>query len=487
MDIATDPLLRLWPWALGLILGFPLTMVALGELGTLAARAGWPISATIRGVRRLVVPALALTLFVRFVLELPPDHTVTRVTATIFWIAVLLEALTFINEVVFLTAAEGSWQSRVPTLFRDIIRFVLVGIGAALIYSEVWGEEIGAAWAALGLGSVVIGLALQEPVGNIVSGLILLAERPLAQGDWIIAEGVTGQVVAINWRSVHLWTPSLELKIIPNSSLYRGSFSNLSRPDLTRAETLVMRFSAKVPPNRVKNALLDCLQSIALILKDPPPEVIVGSHSYHTIIYNITFYVARQEDVDAARDIFLSHAWYVARRERLNRQDDRQAGTLPERAIDLLQQFPQFRLSEQLRQEFAPQVEVRCYGAGERIISEGGALAGFYVVISGAAVLSTGDGLGTRHELARVGPGEYFGETILAGHPNTFTATALADTDIIILDPELVHRLLDASPRLARDIGAVLDVRRTALQGIRRLSKERVGSQPTEARLAQTR
>ncbi|MFN9912835.1 MAG: mechanosensitive ion channel family protein, partial [Pirellulaceae bacterium] len=130
------------------------------------------------------------------------------------------------NDLVFATGDGESWRARVPKLFRDLSRAVLVAIGAMFIYSRVWGYELSNALTALGVGSVVIGLALQEPLGNIVSGLMLLFERPLNVGDWVVADGKTGKVIEINWRSVHIETATRELEIVPNVSLYKASFSN---------------------------------------------------------------------------------------------------------------------------------------------------------------------------------------------------------------------------------------------------------------------
>ncbi len=477
MDITSDSFSRIFPWAISLSAGFPLALVVLGELGLYADRAGWPAASTIRGVRLLVAPALVLMLFVRFILERPSDDAVTQISKTIFWIAVLYQSLAFINQVVFVSAKPGSRQSRVPSLFRDIARFILVGIGAALIYSDVWGKEIGAAWTALGLGSVVIGLALQEPLGNTVSGLILLAERPLALGDWLsTTDGITGKVVEINWRAVHIETLSHELKIIPNSSLYRGSFSNLSRPNLIRSETVELSFSCDIPPTRVKKTLLDLLQSIPVILQKPAPEVALEKYGGAAIIYRVRFSVARQEDIPYARDDFLTHVWYVSRRERFNAPDQHEPQISPLSPVDLLQTIPRFKVSDSLKQELAPKTVFLLYGKGERIVSDGGPLNGLYVLLVGNAVLSIHDAAGIEHEIGRVGPGEFFGESsIIAGQPSEFAVTAADDVELLSIHTDALHRLLDSVPRLAREIGYILDIRRKAVQGIRSLHRNTDG------------
>ena len=70
---------------------------------------------------------------------------------------------------------------------------LLVRRRSAVVYSCVWGREIENALAALGVTSIVIGLALQEPLGNLFSGLVLLMERPFEVGETIEIGGAAGR------------------------------------------------------------------------------------------------------------------------------------------------------------------------------------------------------------------------------------------------------------------------------------------------------
>ena len=468
-SLSANPLL---PWAIGLAVGFPLVMVALGEIASSAKRRGWPAAKVLAGVRLLVIPALALIVFLRHVIDLPADHTGLQLVKTVFWIAVLYQSLAYLNQVVFGSAPEGSWQSRVPSLVRDLARFTLVAIGAGMIYSEVWGKEIGAAWAALGLGSVVIGLALQEPLGNTVSGLILLAERPLAIGDFITAEGTTGRVLEINWRSVHILTADLELKIIPSSVLYRSSFTNLSRPTKERAGSIDIRFSSGLPPHHVKQAMLKMMQSIPGILETPAPTVDIFEYAGDAVVYRLGFTVARPEGWASARDTVLTRAWYVARRAGLDipgqplRTEDQ---VIP---LELLKDFPLFSVGDPLAADIAPALRFLPFGAGERLVAEKGPLLGLYLVVQGEAELTARDRNGDVHQLGRVGRGDFFGENaMVAGQPSDVTVTALEDTDVLIIEPAVLQKLLEQSPRLVHAVGHALESRRTALQSVRSLKR----------------
>ena len=65
-----------------------------------------------------------------------------------------------------------------------------------MVYSFVWGREIEGALAALGVTSIVVGLALQEPLGNLFSGLMLLMERPFEVGETIEVGSVSGNLAS---------------------------------------------------------------------------------------------------------------------------------------------------------------------------------------------------------------------------------------------------------------------------------------------------
>jgi small-conductance mechanosensitive channel len=102
--------------------------------------------------------------------KIQSEDTSVRVLATVFGFLVLALVLSGLNASVFHGAPQGSWRDRIPGIFVDVARFLLIGVGLALILCYVWGVRIGGLFTALGMTSVVIGLMLQNSVGQIVSG-----------------------------------------------------------------------------------------------------------------------------------------------------------------------------------------------------------------------------------------------------------------------------------------------------------------------------
>jgi small-conductance mechanosensitive channel len=461
-------LTNVWP-AIWITLSFPTLMLVLNEVIASAERRQLRCARTFRALRSFVIPTSALLLFIRFVLELPQTNTTSRIVESLFWVFLLYAALGIVNDLVFGEASKDSWRARVPKLFSDLLRVILVAIGAMVVYSNVWGREVQGALTALGVGSVVIGLALQEPLGNIVSGLMLLFERPLKVGDWVSAEGVTGKVIEINWRSVHILTSTRELRIVPNVRLYKGAFSNLSRPTNVRTEALQIGFSYDDPPNRVKEVLVALLIETPGILRDPAPAVRTIEYADFSVIYRVSFSVAAQEDLAAARDQFMTRLWYVVRRAGLTIpfpitmefSPGENPGAPKPDPKEHLRAYPRF--APALRGSAAREPQVIEFAAGETIHSAMHPFAGFALILSGEAKLKAAAMDGSLVDVGTLGAGECFGDQLTAGpKTDSISITASSDTRVMVFDSKAIGDLLNQSPALAAEIGDAIESRRQA-------------------------
>jgi small-conductance mechanosensitive channel len=467
VDYAIFPREMLY-WLAAVAIGFPVVMVVLGELILRLRRAGRPIATTLGYVRALVMPLVALYILLNHVLELPIDHKADDIVLTLLWIAVIYTALSFVDDVVFADAREGSWQSKVPRLFIELTRVVLILLGGAFVLSAVWKQPLGQFVAALGVGSLVLGLALQEPLGNIFAGVVLMFERPLNVGDWINVDGVTGRVVEINWRAVHLETATRERLIVPNSKLSKGNFSNFSRPSRLHTETVTLAFPSDVPPNKVKRILVETALATPGILDDPAPRASTSEYQDGKIAYKVSFTVAEFSALGPARDDFLSRLWYATRRRGLKLPSSN--GSTPGRdPAELFAEFPSFHVNEpDALAELAPRISVEQFGQGEVVVAAGQRRPGLHLILAGTVSLAIRDRDGQPREVARAGRGEFFGESsVLSGEPSEVTVTALDDLEVFVLDSETLQSVLDRTPRLAREIGSVMDVRRKAAQAAR--------------------
>ncbi|MGK7943676.1 MAG: mechanosensitive ion channel protein, partial [Microcystaceae cyanobacterium] len=161
-----------------LTFGFPLLMLGLGELIFILERRNSRFTQLIRILRNIVIPCWGVYFLLSVVIALPSNNLWTKLSETFFLISLIYWGISLVNQYIFITAKEGTWQANIPKLLLDLIRTFVVLAGSAVVLSRVWGADLGGLITAFGVGSLVIGLALQDSLGNVFSGVTLLFERP---------------------------------------------------------------------------------------------------------------------------------------------------------------------------------------------------------------------------------------------------------------------------------------------------------------------
>ena len=166
------------------------------------------------------------------------------------------------------TEIEASLQNSIATIFG--YAGVIIAIALTLARLGVNLENIALVAGALSIG---IGFGLQSVVSNFVSGLILLTERPIRTGDWILAKGEEGYVRKISVRSTEIKTSEGASVILPNSDLITGVVKNWTHAEKLRQLAVAVRASYEADPEEVRDILLAAAADHPQITKTPPPAV----------------------------------------------------------------------------------------------------------------------------------------------------------------------------------------------------------------------
>jgi small-conductance mechanosensitive channel len=165
-------------------------------------------------------------------------------------------------------------KPREAHLIQDMA-IAVIYLGAALsIIRFVFGMPLGTLVTTSGVLAIIIGLALQNTLGDVFSGIALTLGRAYMLGDWIrLSDGTEGRVTEANWRSTNLLTGANNIVVLPNSILARQGVTNLSRPDETHLVTLSVRIAATERPRVVEDVLRSVLETSTRIVRMPPPVV----------------------------------------------------------------------------------------------------------------------------------------------------------------------------------------------------------------------
>lgn len=464
-------------WGAILIIVFPLSTLVLGEIIYRAKSRNKLLVATLRIVRNLIFPSLALFFLLNKILGLSPDTTPLRLVQTALWLFTIHGSLIVVNGLLFNQAKSGSWQANVPRLFRDLSRVFLILCGIALVLSIVWGADLGGVIAALGVGSIVIGLALQDTLGNLFSGIALLFERPFTEGDWIEVNSITGKVIEINWRSVHLLTRELEMLVIPNAVLASATIRNYRRPQKLHIETVDLGFSYDDPPNKVKQVMKETALGTKGVMDKPEPVVQTISYDDSSIGYRVKLYMSDYDKVPQIRDEFVTRVWYAADRYGLNipfpirtlyhnPPTKINSTNVINGYVENLKSFPSFAtVKDQILVELAQDASIKFFGEGEKVIAQEDQIKGLSIIIKGKASVTLHLENSLRdEEVVCLYRGDFFGESALSGkNISPVTVTAISDLELLILPIKDTQIALERSTRLRQEIGAVIETRRKAI------------------------
>lgn len=198
------------------------------------------------------------------------------------------------------TSLEPAMRSSVST----ILGYAGLVLVVALALSELGLSLERIAWVASAL-SVGIGFGLQSVVQNFVSGLILLAERPVKVGDWVALGDTEGDIRRIHVRATEIRMADYSTLIVPNSELITKSVRNVTRAGAEGRVRFTLPVALDSDPGRVHDIALNVLVSHPAVLAYPAPVVLLDAIGDNRLLFVIAAFIANPRDTSSVRSELL--------------------------------------------------------------------------------------------------------------------------------------------------------------------------------------
>lgn len=380
----------------------------------------------------------------------------------------------------------------VPHLFRDLIRTVVYFGLFVFVLGVALKQDLSTLLLGSTVASIIIGLALQETLGNFFAGLALGISKPYTIGDFLQVDNVTGKVEKIDWRSTAVLTQTGDYIILPNTVLSKAQIENYSAPTTLHARFIDVGCHYRHAPNTVKQAIIEAASSVDEVLSLPQSEVWLMSFDESSINYRLRFWLEDYQGRFLIESKVREAIWYRFNRENIEIpfpmrniiQLHQETDTALKAEVRILLEKVDFLNS--LRKEdlsfLCTRVRYLLFARSETVFNQGEPGDSFYIIKSGRLTVTAKNQQGEVFLTTEMIPGQYFGEmALLTGEPRSATVKALEDTELLVLEKDDLRTIIQDNPQAEEVISRVLAKRQVRTQKAQQENEEEKSSADEKA------
>lgn len=378
-------------------------------------------------------------------------------------------------------------RPEMPRIVPDVLTTIAGFVGIMRASSHL-GVDISGVIATSAVLTAVIGLSLQDTLGNILGGLALQLDDSVQVGDWVKIGDVTGRVSEIRWRFTALETRNWETVIFPNSMLTRGQVVVLGKREgkpLQLRRWIYFSVDFRHTPNEVISVVEQALraQPIPNVASDPLPNCVAMDFGDSSTKYAVRYWLTDIAVDDPTDSLVRTRIFFALARGRmapaipaqavfLTEDDKERARSKQEadftRRVEALRHVDLFRdIEDEDRDGLAENLHRAPFAVGETLTREGADAHHLYIIVDGTISVRVG-GIESAHEVAKLSKGQFFGEmALLTGEKRRATTIAVTDVECYRLDAAAFRGLLAKHPDLAERVAAVLVERQVDLEAVR--------------------
>ncbi len=456
------------------------------------------------GARR-IVPALLLFVAVAGAVTLLSHEGISMTEARTAkdWgaFAVGLAGALLVTRLVDFVLFDAAYRLRraapAPELLRQLVSLLVFGLLVGVLCKVVLSFSLPALLTTSAIITAVLGLALQETLGNLFSGIALAIERTVQVGDMVRTGETIGLVEQLSWRAIKVRSMEGNSLLIPNSVASRDRLEVFRRGSVPMARLLRVGLEYDAPPARARAVLEAAARDVPGVSAVPPPVCYLHSFRDFSVEYELRYWLddyARYLDIDSR---VRERVWYRLEREGLAiayplaRQHQYAAGPPVGRdprptILAAIEATSLFRpLSPDERQRLAAGARLLRFAEGEIVVREGDSTSSMFLIAAGRAAVSVhgGDGPVASRSLAVLAPGSAFGEiSLLTGEPRLATVRALTESTLVEIDKATLAPVLESNPSLVEKLDAVILERRREAADRRAAPEEGTTKEPESLR-----
>ena len=399
-----------------------------------------------------------------------------RLVKICLWMAFIISLVRFVAFLIFKTALRGG-QTEISSLLRTVISIIVYVVSFFIIFQSQYPTvQLAPLFTGSTIIGIVVGLALQDTLGNLFSGIALQADQPFQVGDVIqLSNGTGGVIESVSWRGVRIRTFQNKLLVMSNAVLGKESIEVAPKDNLNAR---IVRFSTHYDDSPAKTIqhVREAVRQVDNVSPKIRPVVRINNFGENGLDWEIKYWAVdytRYNDTDA---MIRQRIWYLFHRENINfpypvrtvimqQPTDRPtAAEYLDATAERLSRIPIFApLSNDELEKLARSSLDRVFAPGEPIVRSGQEGNSMFVITRGTVDVQVlqGDEVKTINSLRE---NDYFGEmSLLTGEPRTATVIASGETEVVQISKTALKPILEANPELVMSICEMIERRKVLL------------------------
>ena len=402
-----------------------------------------------------------------------------HIAKIILWMALMVAAVRFVAFLLFKTALRGV-QSESSTLLRTVVSIIVYIVAFFIIFqSQYPNVQLAPLFTGSTIIGIVVGLALQDTLGNLFAGIAIQADQPFQVGDVLTFENKTGGVVeAVSWRGVRIRTFQNKLLVLSNSDLGKRPLEVAPKGNLNARSVFFSTLNSNSPAKTIQ-VVREAVRQVDNVSPKIRPIVRIRNLGENGIDWEIKY---RAEDYTKFNDtdaLIRQRIWYAFHRENIHfpfptrtvymhgAEHAEGEDEMLDAAVERLSRIPIFTpLSDEELQKLAGAAKNRVFAPGEAIVRRGREGNSMFVITRGSVEIQILQGSEAK-TINTLRESDYFGEmSLLTGEPRTATVIAAEETQVLQIGKGALKPIFEANPELVDSICRMIEERKLALDEV---------------------
>ncbi|MFN2502307.1 MAG: cyclic nucleotide-binding domain-containing protein [Pyrinomonadaceae bacterium] len=406
--------------------------------------------------------------------------TLLRLFLVVLWMALVVAFVRFLGVLVTRTVYRNTSEREISSLLKTVLSIIVYIVAFFIIFQSIFENvQLAPLFTGSTILGIVVGLALQDTLGNLFAGLALQADQPFQVGDVILIPGRgEGVVESVSWRGVKMRTFQNKLLVISNSVLGKETIEVAPKDNLN-ARAVFFNSQYSHSPAKTIQVVRDAVRQVENVSQKIRPVVRIRNLGPDGIDWEVKYWLddyTRQHDTDA---LIRQRIWYVFQREKLQfayptrtwQRAPKPVEIPPETIINTnaerLSRVTIFApLSEDEIQQLANVSKARIYAPGEMIVRAGKEGSSMFVIIRGSIKVQVTEN-NYQKTVGILKENDFFGEmSLLTGEPRSATVVAEEETEVLQIKKSGLQPILENNPELIDAISERIEERRELLKTV---------------------